>query len=381
MYVKVSAIVISLCMILWLAAFSQKDKEEEPDLPLSAAGAILMEQESGRVLYDHNADTPARIASITKIMTAILAIESGKLDETVTASRTAVMTEGSSIYLKIGEKMKLEDLLYGLMLRSGNDAANAIAEHVGGSVEGFVFLMNQKAQEIGMHHTVFSNPTGLDDHENHYSTPYDMALLMRYAMNNDMFKEISGTKAYTVEREDGKIRWKNKNRLLTEKYQYTTGGKTGFTKKAGRTLVTTASKNGMNLIAVTLNAPDDWNDHISLYEYGFEHFQIKQLLSKGELFDIAELPDDKQLYVKHHVNYPLKEKEVDYITIKYHILSPEDLGKMKEGQAGEAVFYFQNDVVRTIPIYLKELDHGGRKSWWDVFKNLFFTQTGVKIND
>lgn len=380
MFVKINAILISLCIFLWLAAFTQRDMEVEPDLSLSASGAILMEQESGRVLYDQNSDTPARIASITKIMTAILAIESGKLEETVTVSRTAVMTEGSSIYLKNGEKMKLEDLLYGLMLRSGNDAANAIAEHVGGSVEGFVFLMNQKAQEIGMRHTVFSNPTGLDDHENHYSTPYDMALLTRYAMSNDTFKKISGTKGYTVEREEGKVRWKNKNRLLTEKYQYTTGGKTGYTKKAGRTLVTTASKNGMDLIAVTLNAPDDWNDHITMYDYGFEHFQIKQLLAKGELFDVDQIPDDKQLYVKHYVNYPLRESETDHITIKYRLLSMKDLKKMEEGQAGEAVFYFQNDIVRTIPIYLKKLD-GERKSWWHTFKNIFFAQTGVKIND
>ena len=381
MFVKINAILISLCILLWLAAFSPKDREEQPELALSASGAILMEQGSGRVLYDQNSDVPARIASITKIMTAIVAIESGKLDETVTVSQTAVMTEGSSIYLKTGEKIKLEDLLYGLMLRSGNDAANAIAEHVGGSVEGFVFLMNQKAQEIGMRQTVFSNPTGLDDHENHYSTPYDMALLTRYAMNNDTFKEIAGTKAYTVDREDGKARWKNKNRLLTEKYQHTTGGKTGYTKRAGRTLVTTASKNGMDLISVTLNASDDWNDHISMYEYGFDHFEIKQLLPKGELFDVEGLPDNKQLFVKHDVHYPLQNTEGDHIKIKYRLLSREDLKKMKEGQAGEAVFYFQNDVVRTIPIYVKELDHEKNKSWWHTFKNLFFTQTGVKIND
>jgi D-alanyl-D-alanine carboxypeptidase len=379
MFAKINAIFIGLCMIAWLAAFAQKEQEEAPEPDLSASGAVLMEQESGRVLFGKNHMETGRIASITKMMTAILAIESGKLDETVTASKRAVMTEGSSIYLKIGEKMKLEDLVYGLMLRSGNDAANAIAEHIGGSIEGFVFMMNQKAQEIGMRNTVFSNPTGLDDHENHYSTPYDMALLARYAMNNETYRKIAGTKLYTVEREDGMARWKNKNRLLTEKYRYATGGKTGYTKRAGRTLVTTAEKDGMELIAVTLNAPDDWDDHIAMYEYGFGHFQMKELLAKGELSDIDSFPEDKTLYADQFVHYPLKESETDQIRIEYNLLAPRQLEKMEEGQAGQAVFYFQNEAVRTIPIYVQSAEQ--KKSWWHFLKNVFLTQTGVKKDD
>ena len=153
------------------------------------------------------------------------------------------------------------------MLRSGNDAAVAIAEHVGGSVEGFVFLMNQKAAEIGMRNTHFANPHGLDDSENHYSTAYDMALLMQYAMKNKEFRKISGTEVYRAPAapgEDWDRVWRNKNKLLTSLYEYCTGGKTGYTKRAKRTLVTTASKGGMDLIAVTLDAPDDWNDHIAM---------------------------------------------------------------------------------------------------------------------
>src|SRR5690606_21748814 len=142
----------------------------------------------GRVLFEKNAHTKMRIASITKIMTAIIAVESGKLNEMVKVSPNAVRTEGSSLYLQPNEKIKLEQLVYGLMLRSGNDAAVAIAEHVGGSLEGFVFLMNQKAAEIGMINTEFANPHGLDDHENHYSTSYDMAILTRYAMQNEKFR-------------------------------------------------------------------------------------------------------------------------------------------------------------------------------------------------
>lgn len=168
------------------------------------------------------------------------------------------------------------------MLRSGNDAAVAIAEHVGGSVEGFVVLMNQKAAEIGMRNTEFANPHGLDDAENHYSTAYDMALLMQYAMKNKEFRKISRTKVYRAPDPEGKSErvWRNKNKLLTKLYEYCTGGKTGYTKRANRTLVTTASKDGLDLIAVTLDAPDDWNDHIAMYEYGFKHYVIAKVDQK-----------------------------------------------------------------------------------------------------
>ena len=187
-------------------------------------------------------------------MTAILAIESGEIDETVTVSGNAFGTEGSSLFLKKGEKIKLEDLVYGLMLRSGNDAAVAIAEKVGGSLDGFVWLMNQKAEEIGMKNTHFSNPHGLDNTKNHYSTAYDMALLTRYAMQNETYVKIAGTKVHRAPNstEQWDYVWRNKNRLLTQLYEYTTGGKTGYTKLAKRTLVSTATKNGHDLIAVTL---------------------------------------------------------------------------------------------------------------------------------
>lgn len=155
-------------------------------------------------------------------MTAIIAIESGKMDEMATASRSAIYTEGSSIYLEQGEDMKLEDLVYGLMLRSGNDAAVTIAEHVGGSEEGFVYMMNEKAKWLGMTNTHFDNPHGLDS-ETHYSTAYDMAILTRYAMENKIFQEISGTETYMAESRS--YSWKNKNRLLTQFYEYCTGGK------------------------------------------------------------------------------------------------------------------------------------------------------------
>lgn len=163
-------------------------------------------------------------------MTAILAIESGKMGETVKISSNAFGTEGSSLYLKEGEKIKLEDLVYGLMLRSGNDAAVAISEKVGGSLDGFVWMMNQKAEEIGMKNTNFSNPHGLDNTNNHYSTAYDMALLTRYAMQNKTYAKIAGTKVHRAPNstEQWDYVWKNKNRLLTQLYEYCTGGKQGL---------------------------------------------------------------------------------------------------------------------------------------------------------
>lgn len=258
---RIIPLFLSCCLLFLL--FPMKGQA----LPgVSARNAVLLDQETGKILYEKNAHEKQSVASITKVMTAIIAIESGKMNEVSKTSRKAIYTEGSSIYLEQGEKMSLEDLVYGLMLRSGNDSAVAIAEHVGESEEGFVYLMNEKAAWIGMQNTHFDNPHGLES-ETHYSTAYDMALLMRYAMNNEQFRKISGTKMHKADTRT--YAWKNKNRLLTEKYKYCTGGKTGFTKIAGRTLLTTAAKGDKELVAVTLNASDDWNDHTQMFEYGF----------------------------------------------------------------------------------------------------------------
>lgn len=218
--------------------------------------------------------------------------------------------------------MTLEDLVYGLMLRSGNDAAVAIAEHVGGSLDGFVYLMNEKAKWLGMENTHFDNPHGLDS-DNHYSSAYDMAILTQYAMNNEKYREISGTTSY---KSDGRTySWINKNKLLTQYYEYCTGGKTGFTKKTGRTLVSTASKDGMDLIAVTLNAPDDWKDHMSLYEWGFENFDMKTLTDKGEVkFNLIDLNKSQIGFLRDKIHYPLSDDEEDIVTFKNYILKDVD---------------------------------------------------------
>ncbi|MFK4997723.1 D-alanyl-D-alanine carboxypeptidase family protein [Bacillus sp. N9] len=352
-----------ICMSLISILLLTLSPNNASAISVSAAGAILMEQQSGRVLYEKNPHDIRRIASITKIMTAIIAIESGKLNDSVKVSKKAVYTEGSSVYLQQGELIRLEDLVYGLMLRSGNDAAIAIAEHVGGSVEGFVFLMNQKAEEIGMGNTAFANPHGLDDHEDHYSTPYDMALLTRYAMENETYQKISGTKVYTFERKQGTQQWKNKNRLLMM-YPYSTGGKTGFTKRASRTLVTTASKDGVNLIAVTLNDPNDWDDHAAMYEYGFATYEIKRLLNKGPILEVKDIKN-KEVYIKEDFYYPLSDTDLKELKIEYKLLSRTKLKEKKSGKVGLAIVYFQNDPIKKLPIYIKDMnDKGDGDHWW-----------------
>lgn len=260
---------------------------------VSAVNAVLINENTGEILFKKNAHEKQKIASITKIMTAIIAIESGKMNEKAKISKQAVYTEGSSIYLKQGQKVLLKDLVYGLMLRSGNDSAVAISEYVGGSMEGFVYLMNEKARWIGMTNTHFENPSGLDGEE-HYSTAYDMALLMQYAMDNKVFEKVTGTKMY--QSDSWGYAWKNKNKLLTTLYEYCTGGKTGYTKSAGRTLVSTASKDGVDLIVVTLQDPNDWIDHINLFKWGFENADKPTLAPKNNATDYDFMESFEAIY-------------------------------------------------------------------------------------
>ncbi|WP_422875629.1 D-alanyl-D-alanine carboxypeptidase family protein [Halobacillus kuroshimensis] len=299
-----------LTALLAFQWFSLHPVQAEGALSVSAEHAVLMDAASGRVLYEKDAYEPALIASTTKIMTALIAVESGKMDEKVTVSKRAVYTEGSSIYLTEKESIRLKDLVYGLMLRSGNDAAVAIAEHVGGSVEGFVQMMNDKAAWLGMNDSRFENPHGLDG-ESHLSSAYDLGLLMAYAMKDEMFREITGSESYLSENRD--YAWMNKNKMLTQYYDPTNGGKTGFTKAAGRTLVTSAAKEGMELIAVTLNAPDDWNDHRNMFEWGFAHFETVLLQKKGTVKVGGEA-----YYVPRDLAYPLTSSEKEQLEAVFY---------------------------------------------------------------
>lgn len=256
-------------------------------LGTSAGAHILMDADTGVVLSAKNENKKMKMASTTKIMTTLLTLESAeKENETVTFT-DKMTAEGSSMYLKVGDKVKLTDLAAGMMMASGNDAANAAALHIGKSFENFSRLMNLRAEKIGMKNTSFVTPSGLDD-ENHYSTAYDMALLMAQALRNESFKALTACTEKKVEfvYPEGKVTtYLNHNRLL-KSYSYCTGGKTGYTEKAGRCLVSSASKDGVNLIAVTLSAPDDWNDHKALYEYGFSMYTEVTLDDRNESFNV-----------------------------------------------------------------------------------------------
>jgi serine-type D-Ala-D-Ala carboxypeptidase (penicillin-binding protein 5/6) len=330
---------------------------DPPDLAPGARAAILIDASSGRVLYEKEADKELLIASITKIMTAMLAIEHGKLDSLVLIGPHAVGVEGSSIYLKKGEKIPLHSLLYGLMYRSGNDAAVAIAEYIGGSVEGFVHLMNEKAEILGMKHSHFVNPHGLD-HADHYSSARDMARLTAYAMKNLTFKKIVGGKAITLSwpGEEWGRKFYNKDRLLSL-YKYANGVKTGFTKKSGRTLVSAALKENMQLIGVTLNDGNDWNDAIHMFEYGFMHYKITSILTTGQVLSANALKSkDKsknqvlQIVAGKDFLYPLSEGESSHITVKPIITYPLRLIKQAGMQVGNARIYLGNELIGSIPL-------------------------------
>lgn len=286
---------------------------------------ILMDMDSKRILYADDIHTKRSIASITKIMTAILAIESGKINDKVIIGEEIKESYGSGIYIKEKEEMTLLDLVYGLMLRSGNDAALSIAKTVSESTEEFVKLMNKKAIELGMKNTIFNNPSGLDTPKSNYSTAYDMALLTSYAMENELYQKIVSTKKYTLKTNMNTYIWYNKNKLLNT-YKYTTGGKTGFTEIAKRTLVTTASKDNLNLVVVTLNDGNDFNDHKNLYEEAFNTYKNYQILKKDNIDIIDEdYYDDYKFYLKENFYYPLNNNEKNSIILNFKLEKKENI--------------------------------------------------------
>lgn len=318
-------------------------------LSVSSRSACLMDSDSGRVLYEKDRDTPRLIASITKIMTAILAIESNRLDEEVTVGEEVLKMYGSNIYIELNEKMTLRDLIYGLMLRSGNDAAIVISVFVGGSEENFVKMMNEKAIEIGMKNTVFNNPHGLDEETQNKSSAYDMALLSSYASQNETYMEIAGTKKYTTQSDKKSYLWNNRNKLLFS-YEFCTAGKTGYTPSAGRTLVTNASKDGLNLTVVTLNDGNEYQTHEELYEYAFSHYKNYKILdTKKFKIDDSYYPD--KIYIKENFSYPLMEEEKDFIKVEVKLTKLKDY---QDGdQVGIVIVKLGDEEIHTQKVYVK----------------------------
>lgn len=250
---------------------------------ISASSYIVMDTDNNRVLEGSNINKRSLIASITKIMTSMVVIDMTNVNKTVTIGDEVLKSFGSGIYVSVGEKISVINLLYGLMLRSGNDAAIALAYYTAGNMDNFAYLMNNKAKDIGMNNTTFVNSSGLeDDDKANYSTVYDMALLSGYAINNSLYKQIVGTKEITVKTDLKTYVWHNKNKLLSS-YKYCVGGKTGFTEKARRTLVTNASSDGVNLTVVTFNDGNDFLDHKDLYEKYFDVLKEYEILSEGPI--------------------------------------------------------------------------------------------------
>lgn len=334
----------------------------------NAKSAILMDMDSKRILYAKDIHYTQSVASISKIMTAIVAIEEKDVKEEVVIGDEILKAYGSGIYIKQGEKIKLEDLIYGLMLRSGNDAAVSIATYVSGDIETFVKKMNKKAIEIGMKNTTFNNPSGLDEKEfkGNISSAYDMALLMSYAMKNEEFRKITSTKSHTVKTNMNTYKWKNKNKLLNS-YKYTTGGKTGFTKKAKRTLVTSASKNNLNLVVVTINDGSDFNDHQKLYEEAFETYTNYKILKKGTTSILGEdYYENDRLYLKSDFTYPLLDSETENLSLKFEL--EKNKSYKNNGKVGEAFVYLGDKKIGTRGIYVEKQE---KLSFFEKIKKWF----------
>lgn len=312
------------------------------------ASSIVMDMDNKRILYENNINEQKLIASTTKIMTAILAIESNRLEEIVTVGEEVLTMYGSNIYISLNEQMLLLDLVYGLMLQSGNDASVAIAKFVGGTEENFVKMMNNKAKELGMNNTIYNNPHGLDEETQNYSTVYDLCTLYSYAYKNKMFKTIVGTKYYNVSSSLKSYKWINKNNLLFT-YDYATGGKTGYTPKAGRILVSSASDNDINLCIATIDSNSYlYNFHEEKYKYIFTNYKKYQILDKN---NISIVGIDKKVYLDHDFYYTLTKEEKNNIVIKTNITKKAFL-KDKD-IIGQIYVYLNDKTIQKEDIYVK----------------------------
>ena len=330
---------------------------------VSAQQAIVMDGQTGQVLFEKNPDRQSLIASTTKIMTALIVCEQCNVLDRMEIPKEAVGIEGSSMYLKEGEVLTLQELLYGLMLQSGNDAAVALAIYCGGTVSDFSELMNDKAHRLGMENTHFVNPHGLDAPD-HYSTARDLAILASYAMNNPVFARTVSAKTVTI----GQRYLRNHNKLLWQ-VEGADGVKTGFTKAAGRILVSSAVRQGRRLIAVTINAPDDWNDHKKLLEQGFSEYTPQMLLREGDVLGTVDVASGDagavSVLAAEEFVYALRKGET------WHIQLPPPgfvYAPVVRGQcAGYAHIFVEGKAVGKIPLTYAdtvEMENVPVLPWW-----------------
>lgn len=334
----------------------------------SASSYILMDETTGRVLSSKDMNSRRLIASITKIMTSVIAIESGKVNDIILVDESILKAYGSGIYIEVGEEISLKDLLYGLMLRSGNDAAMMIASYVAGSEENFVKMMNEKAMELGMKNTIFYNSSGLPTPSGNYSSVYDMALLTRYAMKYDLYKEIVSTDKYKVVTNKKTYVWNNKNKLL--RYDYITGGKTGYTEESGRTLVSSATIDNMNLIVVTIRDSDDWNTHLELYEYAKNNYNGYKVLNRNKFKIIGETYyNDSTFYIKNDIYIPLKKSEKG--SLISHIVLEKKNNYCDNEKIGINQIYLDDELLYEEDIYIVKKSSVKKKNIFDRIKEWF----------
>ena len=330
---------------------------------ISAQKAILVDGATGRVIYEKDADSRSLIASTTKIMTALIICEQCNVLDRMRIPKEAVGIEGSSMYLREGEVLTLQELLYGLMLHSGNDAAVALAIYCGGTVEGFAQLMNDKARVLGLTGTHFENPNGLDSPA-HYSTAADLATLTAYSMKNPIFAKTVSAKNVTL----GARSLRNHNKLLW-RLEGADGVKTGYTRAAGRILVSSAVRDGRRLIAVTINAGDDWNDHIQLHNDGFSNYRLCQLVRKGQCLGsvcvLSGESDQVDVLAADDFYYSVTDQEQPYVLLSEpgFVYAPVVEGKL----AGTAYICIGDKTVGKIPVVYEatvEQTAPQRKRFW-----------------
>ena len=359
-------IIISLILLIFIFTLFSIIVYSTSDLSVSARAATLYEPVTNSFVYEKNADQRLPMASTTKIMTALVAIENADLNKTVVTTENAYGTEGSSLYLKLGEALTMEDMLYGLMLRSANDAAIAIAEDISGTVEAFSTLMNNKAASLGLTDTHFTNPHGLDD-PNHYTTARELAIITAEALRNPTFKTIVSTYKRTIKSSTGEERMLVNHNKLLKLYDGAIGVKTGFTKRSGRSLVGAAERDGLTFITVTIDAPSDWSDHAKLFDLGFSTLERVVLAKEGQFsYSIPIIGGKKQsIKVKNTEELAIIKKTSDpmpYTQVKLnrYTTAPVSYGD----KLGTVSFISEGQTIGSINLYATEYSEKQNKGFF-----------------
>lgn len=346
--------VISMCAVVLVCGNTAMDVKAVGKPEVSAKSAVLISADTGEIVYSVNCDEKLPMASTTKIMTTMLCLESGNLYEEFEVDSDAIMVEGSSMGLQKGDIVTKYALCCGMLLPSGNDAANATAVKLAGSLENFAVMMNDKAKELGLSRTWFVTPSGLEG-EGHGSSAYDMAILAREALKNDIFREICSSSSMKVEFGNPPYtRWlKNTNKLLTM-YDGVYGVKTGFTDEAGRCLVSACERDGVDLICVTLNDRNDWNDHMAMYDYGFETVgNIQPDIPEDLSVNIAGAETDRLSLTVGDVPVEITALSADRSDFEYQVISaPFVYAPVKAGEeVAQLSITYNGREVRRIPLY------------------------------